>query len=217
MVERVPGESTRTDDVHVLTGPVAGHHLAELRDASTRPAAFRRHARALGTLLTSVALGDLPTRSAPVTTPLGPAETSRPEPPLAVVPVLRAGLGLLPGVLELLPDATVGMVGLERDEETLRARGYYTRLPPLEGAWALVLEPMLATGGSASAAVAQVSEASRVVVLGVVATPPGVDRILAEHPGTRIVTAALDPQLDGDGYIVPGLGDFGDRLYGTHH
>lgn len=217
MVERVPGQSARTDDVHVLTGPVAGQHLAALREGSTRPAAFRRHARALGTLLTGVALGDLPARSAPVTTPLGPAEATRPDAPLVVVPVLRAGLGLLPGVLEILPDAAVGMVGLERDAETLRAREYYTKLPPLEGAWALVLEPMLATGGSASAAVGQVAEASRVVVLGVVATQTGIDRILTEHPGARIVTAALDPQLDDDGYIVPGLGDFGDRLYGTRH
>lgn len=203
--------------VQVLGGPVAGRHLAALRDMATAAAGFRRHARALGTLLAARALADLPGTTTAVTTPLGPASYERAAHPVVVVPVLRAGLGLLPGVLELLPDATVGMIGLERDPTTLEAREYYATLPPLEGAWVLVLEPMLATGGSAAAAVARVSRAGTVAVLGVVATRTGVDRILAERSDTRIVTAALDPELDEDGYIVPGLGDFGDRLYGTPH
>lgn len=204
-------------DLHVLRGPVAGRHLAALRDTATTAPDFRRHARALGTLLAARALADLPGTTTSVTTPLGPASSERAAHPVVVVPVLRAGLGLLPGVLELLPDATVGMIGLERDPVTLEAREYYATLPPLEGAWVLVLEPMLATGGSAAAAVARVSRAGTVAVLGVVATRTGVDRILAERDDTRIVTAALDPELNDDGYIVPGLGDFGDRLYGTPH
>lgn len=217
---RADGGTPRTgvpDTVHVLGGPVAGHHLAALRDETTRPAPFRHHAEALGALLAEAALRDVPARTVTVTTPLGPAGADRPAPALVAVPVLRAGLGLLPGVLSLLPQATVGMVGLQRDEQTLEPEHYYRNLPPLQGAWVLLLEPMLATGGSATAAVGAVAEAERVTVLGVVATRTGIGRILDEHPGTSIVTAAVDGELDDNGYIVPGLGDFGDRLYGTLH
>jgi len=111
------------------------------------------------------------------------------------------------------------MIGLERDPETLEARRYYFKVPPLDGAWVLVLEPMLATGGSASDAVRALDTAgaAQVIVLSVVATEQGVDRVLGDDPRTRIVTAAVDPGLDERGYIVPGLGDFGDRLFGTPH
>lgn len=203
------------DNVDVLRGPVAGRELARLRDRTTGPESFRRHARAIGALLAAEALGDLPGREGTVETPLRDAVSLEPSVSVVAVPVLRAGLGLLDGVLDLIPLAAIGMVGLERDEDTLEARQYYVKLPPLEDAWVLLLEPMLATGGSASAALDTVAHAGRVVVLSVVATQTGIERIHGDHPDVHIVTAAIDPELDDNGFIVPGLGDFGDRLFGT--
>jgi len=209
-----------TDRLQVLAhDPLVGAALAALRDERTLPADFREHARRIGALLAAHATADLPTRAGMVRTPLADAPTTIPAVPVVAVPVLRAGLGLLPGVHEVLPDAQVGMIGLERDPETLAARCYYLKVPPLAGARVLVLEPMLATGGSASDAVRALgaTEVERIVVLSVVATEQGVRRILDDHPAARVITAAVDPGLDERGYIVPGLGDFGDRLLGTPH
>ena len=152
-------------------------------------------------------------------TPLGPADSVGPGRPIVAVPVLRAGLGLLAGVHDVLPTALVGMIGLERDPETHKARRYYFKVPPLDGAWVLVLEPMLATGGSASDAVKALDAegAEQVTVLSVVGTEAGVARVVDENPGVRVVIGAIDPALDDNAYIVPGLGDFGDRLFGTPH
>ena len=199
----------------VLDHPLADLHLARLRDASTTPEAFVRHAAVLGSLLAVEALRDLPTSTTTVTTPVGPAEQRVPSTDVVAVPVLRAGLGLLDGVRTVVPTAAVGMVGLERDEETLEAREYYRKLPPLTDARVLVLEPMLATGGSAADAVGRLRDAGadRVTVLGVVATQGAVDRI--HDAGADVVTAAVDPELNDAGWIVPGLGDFGDRLFDT--
>ena len=199
--------------------PLAGAALAALREARTAPADFRAHAERLGALLTMRAVRDLPGEDGTVRTPLDDAPSRVPAVPVVAVPVLRAGLGLLPGVHRVLPDAQVGMIGLERDHVSLAARRYYFKVPPLDGAWVLVLEPMLATGGSASDAVAALDAegAARVVVLSVVATAQGVARVLDADPRTTVVTAAVDPGLDERGYIVPGLGDFGDRLLGTSH
>jgi uracil phosphoribosyltransferase len=222
--ERADDLSTRvaapSDRLQVLADdPLAGMTLAALRDERTPPSAFRGHAQRLGALLTVRAALDLPTRDGSVRTPLADAPTLTPAVPVVAVPVLRAGLGLLPGVHEVLPEAQVGMIGLERDATTLEARRYYFKVPPLEGAWVLVLEPMLATGGSASDAVRALDTAgaAQVIVLSVVATEQGVRRVLEADPRTRIVTAAIDPGLDDRGYIVPGLGDFGDRLFATPH
>lgn len=205
--------------VTVLEDPVAGVQLASLRDARTSPEHFRHHARRLGAMLALWAVRDLPSATATVTTPLADAAATVPGRTIVAVPVLRAGLGLLPGVHDVLPTALVGMIGLERDADTLQARRYYFKVPPLNNAWVLVLEPMLATGGSASDAVKALDAAGaeQVTVLSVVATQQGIDRILEENPGVRIVTAAIDATLDDRGYIVPGLGDFGDRLFGTPH
>lgn len=194
-------------------------HLNGVRASATGPADFVRHARQLGTHLALAAVADLPTRDVEVTTPLGPAPGREPAVPIVLVPVLRAGLGLLPGIQEALPTATVGMIGLERDEETLEPREYYKKLPPVEGSWVLVLEPMLATGGSAAAAAAALADAgpARIAVVAVVATDEAVAAIGDAVPDAHVVTAAVDPQLDDNGYIVPGLGDFGDRLFGTPH
>jgi uracil phosphoribosyltransferase len=205
--------------VTVLDDPIAGVQLASLRDRSTSPEHFRQHAQRLGSLLALRAVEDLPASTSTITSPLGDAPVVVPGRTIVAVPVLRAGLGLLAGVHDVLPTALVGMIGLERDAETLQARRYYFKVPPLDGAWVLVLEPMLATGGSASDAVEALDAggAEQVTVLSVVSTQQGIDRILDENPGVRVVTAGIDPGLDDDGYIVPGLGDFGDRLFGTPH
>ena len=199
--------------------PVAGVQLAALRDATTIPEHFRHHARRLGAILALRAVHDLPSVRSTVATPLDTAPAIGPGRQVVAVPVLRAGLGLLGGLHDVLPTALVGMIGLERDPQTKVARRYYFKVPPLDGAWVLVLEPMLATGGSASDAVKALDAegAEQVTVLSVVATEQGVDRVLADNPGVRIVTAAVDPGLDDNAYIVPGLGDFGDRLFGTPH
>jgi uracil phosphoribosyltransferase len=207
-------------DVRVLTDAAAGVHLARLRDRATQPADFQRHARLLGALLALEAVRDVPTTTTAVHTPLTTASATVPANQIVAVPVLRAGLGLLPGLQDLLPTASVGMVGLERDEKTLEPAEYYRKVPPLDDAWVLLLEPMLATGGSAAAAVRALSGegAARVAVLSVVATQTAIDRIVdAVDEDVMIVTAAIDPTLDDNGYIVPGLGDFGDRLFGTVH
>jgi uracil phosphoribosyltransferase len=200
----------------ILDDPVAGLRLAALRDVDTPPERFREHARHLGALLAREALRDLPARRTTVRTPMGTAPALLPAAPVVAVPVLRAGLGLLPGVHDVMPTAAVGMVGLERDEETHRARRYYRRFPALEGAWVLLLEPMLATGGSAAAALAELgSQPATTTVLSVVAAPAALERLAREQPGARVVTAALDEGLDEHAFIVPGLGDFGDRVMGT--
>lgn len=201
--------------VTVLDSLVASVHLAALRDQSTPSAAFARHAHVLGMLLADEATRALPTQDVAVTTPLAAARGLAPAVDVVLVPVLRAGLGLLSGAREALPDATVGLVGLERDETTLVPSSYYQKLPPLDDAWALVLEPMLATGGSGVAAVERLHDAgaATVIVLSVVATDAGLQQV--DMAGADIVTAAVDPELDDQGWIVPGLGDFGDRLMGT--
>jgi len=208
------------DRLQVLSHePLVGAALTALRDERTTPADFRTHAERLGGLLAARATLEIPTSGGTVRTPLADAPTRLPAARVVAVPVLRAGLGLLPGVLHVLPETQVGMIGLERDAVSLEARRYYFKVPPLEGAWVLVLESMLATGGSAADAVRALDAAgaAQIIVLAVVATAQGVDRVLAADARTRIVTAAVDPGLDERGYIVPGLGDFGDRLFGTPH
>jgi len=200
--------------VHTLGDPATGTALARLRDAATGMAAFRAAATSVGSLLAAHCAALLPHVPGEVQTPLGPAPTST-MPAVVAVPVLRAGLGLLSGVLTVFPDAAIGMIGLQRDEKTLQAQQYYRNVPPLAGHHLLVLEPMLATGGSATDALSLLPGAESVTVLSVVATPVALQRIHATHPHATIVTAAIDPGLDDNGFIVPGLGDFGDRLWGT--
>jgi uracil phosphoribosyltransferase len=191
--------------------------LAGLRDRSTGPEEFRVLARKAITFLAYEATRDLPTRADSVLTPLGEASAIRVGAEVVAIPVLRAGLGLLGPVLELLPRVSVGYIGLERDEETAIARIYYEKLPPLRGKVPLLLDPMLATGGSGSRALDLIKQAggegTRMVC--VVAAPEGVRAIEARHPEVDIYTAALDEGLDSRAFIVPGLGDFGDRLFGT--
>ena len=203
--------------LQVSSHPVVLDCLAGLRDLRTGPEEFRSLARKIMTLLLYEATAELPTRSASVTTPMTEAAAWYLEGEVVAIPVLRAGLGLLPPVLDLLPRVSVGYLGLERDEETAVARIYYRKLPPLAGKVPLLLDPMLATGGSATQALDLIADAggrgTRLVC--VVAAPEGVRRVEAAHPDVRIFTAALDEGLNSSAFILPGLGDFGDRLFGT--
>ncbi|MGB7804770.1 MAG: uracil phosphoribosyltransferase [Actinomycetota bacterium] len=201
----------------VVDHPLAGDLLTSLRDETTGPAQYRALTRRLGLLLVAEATRDLATSPRAVVTPLEPFEGTQLAEGLVAIPVLRAGLGLLEAVTELYPDAVVGYLGMERDEITHEPRDYYAKLPPMEGRRALVVDPMLATGGSGSAAVAYVKQAGAtdIVFVCVVAAPEGLAKMQADHPDVPIVAGALDRQLNERAYIVPGLGDFGDRLYGT--
>jgi uracil phosphoribosyltransferase len=201
----------------VSSHPLVADSLRGLRDRSTTPAEFRVLARKIITLLLYEATADLPVLHGTVETPLKEAPAITVADEVVAIPVLRAGLGLLGPVLELLPRVSVGYIGLERDEETAVARIYYEKLPQMVGKVPLLLDPMLATGGSAARAVDLIKEAggrgTRMIC--VVAAPEGVKALEERHPEVRIFTAALDEGLNDRAYIVPGLGDFGDRLFGT--
>lgn len=201
----------------VLEHALAGHLLARLRDRETPPEQFRPLTRALTQILVVEATRQLPTRAITIRTPLEETPGVALDGELAAVPVLRAGLGMLDAVLAMLPNALVGYVGLERDEATAIATSYYCKLPPLEGRIALLLDPMLATGGSAAWAANQLysAGAAHVLLLCVVAAPQGVARLAESFPPLHVITVSLDRDLNDRKYILPGLGDFGDRLYGT--
>ena len=203
--------------LHVSRHPLVLDCLAGLRNQRTSNDEFRSLARKVITFLLYEATPDLPSRQVTVRTPLGEAPATVVEPEVVAIPVLRAGLGLLSPVLELLPRVSVGYVGLERDEETAVARIYYQKLPPLAGKVPLLLDPMLATGGSAVQAVDLIRDAGGVGtrMICVVAAPEGVRALDARHPEVEVFTAALDEGLNDRAFIVPGLGDFGDRLFGT--
>ena len=184
----------------VIDHPLSRHYLTVLRDKSTDPQQFRAAARGLTYALVLEATRHLPTVEFVVETPMEETKGYRVENVVAV-PVLRAGLGLLDAVLEMVPDVKVGFAGVARDEETAQPLEYYAKLPDLSDATVLICEPMLVTGGSLSWAV--------------VAAPEGVARMYADHPHVQIFAAAQDRGLNENYYIVPGLGDMGDRLFGT--
>jgi uracil phosphoribosyltransferase len=205
-------------DLTVLDHPLAEDLLARLRQHDTDPAQFRTLTRRIGWLLVVEATRDLGTERIEVQTPMEAMEGRRIIEQLVAVPVLRAGLGLLDAVTDLYPDTVVGYLGMERDEVTLQPRDYYAKLPPMEGRRALVLDPMLATGGSGAAAVAHIkgtASPKSISFVCVVAAPEGVARMADEHPDVPVIAGALDRQLNDRGFILPGLGDFGDRLHGT--
>ena len=204
--------------VHLVTHPLAQDALASLRDIRTQPGRFRRLAERLSLFLAAEALKDLPTESTRVETPLGPADGRRVAGDVVVVPVLRAGLGMLDAVLRLIPWARVGHIGLRRDETTAVASRYYSRLPQhMEASYVLMVDPMLATGGSAVDAIQVLVDAGArdIRILCIVAAPEGIAAVEAAHPRVRIYTPVIDQGLNDRKFIVPGLGDFGDRLYGT--
>jgi uracil phosphoribosyltransferase len=203
--------------LHIVDHPLAGHLLAELRDKRTKPERFRVLARNLTTLLVIEATRSMLTVDESVETPIGETSARRLGQKLAVIPILRAGLGMLEPIVELFPDVEVGYIGLERNEETAIARSYYNKVPKLAGRLTLCVDPMLATGGSAAQAIHFIKGkgAGPVKMICVVAAPEGVQVLQSAHPDVEIYTASLDDSLNAQKYIVPGLGDFGDRLYGT--
>jgi uracil phosphoribosyltransferase len=208
-----------TERVTEVRHPLIQHKLSYLRDHATPTVHFRKLVNELTLLLTYEATKDFPTERVEIETPLEAMTAQRISgKKVAVCPVLRAGVGMLEGVLSLISSARVGFIGMYRDEETLEPVEYYLKLPDdLAERDAIVLDPMLATGNSSSAAIAAVKAAGArsVTLVCLVAAPPGIERVHGEHPDVHIVCAAVDRGLDERGFIVPGLGDAGDRLYGT--
>jgi uracil phosphoribosyltransferase len=212
-----PGPA-RQGRIVVAAHPLIEDSLSYLRDVHTGVASFRRHARLLTQLLCFEATRDLALRPDTVQTPLESAPVRRLAEQVVLVPVLRSGLAMLETVGSLFPDARVGFVGLERDEQTAIARGYYQKLPrDLQGSQVMILEPMLATGGSALATleILRGAGAQDVRLVCVVASPEGVAAVQGRFPETAIYTAVIDRGLNERKFILPGLGDFGDRYFGT--
>jgi uracil phosphoribosyltransferase len=204
--------------VCLVDHPLVHDALLELRDVTTRPERFRQVANRISVLLAAEAMRDLPTRTATVQSPLGPADGHRVSADVVVVPVMRAGLGMLDAVLQLLPAARVGHIGLQRDEQTAVASQYYAKLPSdLAGSYVLLIDPMLATGGSAVAALELLRRAGArdIRLVCIVVAPEGVAFVQQHDPAVAIYTPSVDRGLNAQKYILPGLGDFGDRLYDT--
>jgi uracil phosphoribosyltransferase len=211
--------SVAAKNVTEVMHPLARHKLGLLRERETSTADFRRLVDELTLLLTYEATKDFPTELVEIETPLERTTVERISgKKVAVCPVLRAGVGMLEGVLSLIAGARVGFIGLYRDEETLQPVEYFVKLPnDIAERDVIVLDPMLATGNSTAAAIDTVKAAGAtdIVVIAIIAAPEGIERVLADHPDVRIVVASIDRGLNEHGFIVPGLGDAGDRLYAT--
>lgn len=198
--------------------PLVLHKLTILRDKATEPRKFRELVREISTLLTYEATADLATTPKQVETPMGTAEGGATKENIGLVPILRAGLGMVDGVWDLIPDAQVWHIGLYRDEKTLQPVQYYNKLPTLPTVGVcLVLDPMLATGGSATATVGILKEwgVKKIKYMGIIGSPEGIQMLSKAHPDVPIYLGAIDSHLNDIGYIVPGLGDAGDRQFGT--
>lgn len=202
----------------VLKHPLITHKLAIMRDKGTGTKDFRQNLSEIGGLMAYEISRDLPTKAVTVDTPMGPCVTEVLAKEIILVPILRAGLGMVDGISNIIPTVKIGHVGLYRDEETLEPHEYFFKMPPmLEEAEVYVVDPMLATGGSASAAIDSLKKrgAKKIKLVCLVGVPEGVKRIEEDHPDVDIILAALDEKLNEKGYIVPGLGDAGDRIFGT--
>ena len=205
-------------NLHVSTHPLALHKLTILRNQKTEPKKFREVVRELGQMLIIDATADLPLNTEPIVTPMGATSGHKLADHIGLIPILRAGLGMVEGALDMLPSAEVWHIGLYRDEHTLRPVEYYNKLPINPTVQVcIVLDPMLATGGSAVATVDILKRwgAQRIKFVGLIGAPEGVQRLSTTHPDVPIYLAALDERLNDIGYIVPGLGDAGDRQFGT--
>lgn len=204
----------------LIDHPCVQHKLAILRDVDTGHKRFRELATEITEFLCYEALQNIPTVAVTVETPVGQARARKIATDIVVVPILRAGVGMLDGILKLVPTARVGFVGLFRDESTKQPMTYYERFPPqIKGGTCFVIDPMLATGGSTVAALDLLKSqgADNIVVICIVTCPEGLARVNQDHPDVPVYTAAIDEKLDERKYIVPGLGDAGDRLFGTPH
>ena len=205
-------------DVRVLDHALAAASLSVVRAKQTTPDIFRSHLQQLSILLFVEASRSWGTKAVEIETPLAPYMGAVLAKPIVLVPILRAGLGMLDGIQRIAPDAAIGHIGLYRDAETLLPVSYYDKVPVnAAAAEVLLLDPMLATGNSAceAASILKVHGARNIEFLCVVACPAGIEKFHEQHPDVPIVTAAIDPELDDHGYIVPGLGDAGDRYFGT--
>ncbi len=205
--------------VHIFDHPLIQHKLAILRDERTGVKEFREIVSEIATLMCYEATRDLPTEEVTIKTPVatGTFRTLAGK-KLAIVPVLRAGLGMVDGILTLIPSAKVGHIGLYRDPDTLEPVEYYCKMPTdIAERDVIILDPMLATGGSASAAIQFIKnyDVKHIKLMNIIAAPEGVERVRKDHPDVEIYCAALDEKLNDHGYIVPGLGDAGDRIFGT--
>lgn len=214
----MPTHIDHLPNLSVFDHPLIQHKLGFIRDAQTGYRPFRALIAQIAGLMVFEVTRGFPTRPVPITTPMEPTTGRRLAQVITIVPVLRAGLGMAEGILEVMPEARVGHLGMARDEVTLEPVMYLNKLPSdLDAGPVLVVDPMLATGGSACQAISILRERGardlRLVCL--VASPEGVQRMLDEHPDVRVYTAALDRALNDRGYILPGLGDAGDRMYGT--
>jgi uracil phosphoribosyltransferase len=204
--------------VTVIAHPLVQHNLTRLRDARTDPEAFRRGLGQVASLMVYEATRSFQTKSMPVTTPLAKTRGAQLKHEVVLVPILRAGLGMMGSILQLIPHARVGFIGLKRHEQTLHASVYHKSLPADLSSFEIILiDPMLATGGSTVAALKLLAErgARRVRLVSLVAAPEGIARVHERYPELPIFTAAIDEKLNAKGYIVPGLGDAGDRLFGV--
>ena len=204
----------------LIEHPCVQHKLALIRDIDTGHKRFRELATEITKFVCYGALKNIKTKEVVVQTPVAEAKCRKIDTDLVVVPILRAGVGMLEGILELVPTARVGFVGLYRDEETKLPVTYYERFPPqIKGGTCIIIDPMLATGGSTAAAIDKLKEkgAETIVVVCIVTCPEGIALVEAKHPDVPIYAAAIDEKLDDRKYIVPGLGDAGDRLFGTSH
>lgn len=209
---------TKKTMLKILDHPLISHKLSIIRRKETGTKDFRENLDEIANLMAYEITKDVPTKSVQIETPVGICQTAELAKEIVLIPILRAGLGMVDGISNLIPTAKVGHIGLYRDHDTLEPKDYYSKLPPnTTDAVVLVLDPMLATGGSASAAIKTIKEfgADIIKLVCIVGAPEGVARIEKEHPDVDIYLAALDEKLNDKGYIVPGLGDAGDRLFGT--
>ena len=204
--------------VNVIKHPLITHKLTQMRKAETGTKDFRQNLDEIAGLMAYEITRDLPLKPVRVTTPVAPCDTYELAKPIILVPILRAGLGMVNGICTLIPTAKVAHIGLYRDEQTLQPHTYFEKYPKnIKDATVIIVDPMLATGGSAIAAIDMVKkqEAQDIRLANLVAAPEGVKAVEEAHPDVDIYLAALDDHLDAHGYIVPGLGDCGDRIFGT--
>lgn len=208
------------ENIKILNHILIDHKIALLRDVNTKTKQFREVVEEIAELMTLEALKDAPTKTVTIQTPLESVEqTIIKENSIVIVPILRAGLGMVNGVLSILPSVKVGHIGMARNEQTLEPEEYYCKLPEnIQDKMVIILDPMLATGGSACAAIKALKDrgVKNIKMMNILAAPLGVETVAKEHPDVEVYIAKVDRELNENGYILPGLGDAGDRIFGTH-